>query len=201
MSSRITSTLAAIALAAAISLTGCGDDQPEQTPAEQSAPEQSAAEHGGHDHGEAGHAGHDHPEDGGPPPAGIEEVTDATYPVGTQVILTADHMPGMNGAEATIVGAYRTHTYAIDYTPTDGGEPVTNHKWVVQEEIKDAGEDLIPDGEEVTVEADHMSGMQGATATIASSTDETVYIVDVVADGMSMRNHKWVVESEIKPIS
>ena len=43
-----------------------------------------------------------------------------------------------------------------------------------------------------------MKGMKDAKATIASSTDETVYMVDYVSDGMKMTNHKWVVESEIK---
>ena len=43
--------------------------------------------------------------------------------------------------------------------------------------------------------------MAGVTATIASSTDETVYVVDYEADGMTMTNHKWVVESEIEPTS
>lgn len=47
--------------------------------------------------------------------------------------------------------------------------------------------------------ADHMEGMEGVTATIASSTDGTVYVVDYEADGMTMTNHKWVVESEIEP--
>ena len=46
-----------------------------------------------------------------------------------------------------------------------------------------------------------MEGMKGAQATIASSTDETVYMVDYESDGMTMTNHKWVVESEIKPAS
>ena len=44
-----------------------------------------------------------------------------------------------------------------------------------------------------------MEGMKGAKAIIDSSTDETVYMVDYEADGMMMTNHKWVVESEIRP--
>ncbi|WP_227698966.1 YdhK family protein [Raoultella sp. 18093] len=47
--------------------------------------------------------------------------------------------------------------------------------------------------------ADHMPGMKGATATIASSTDQTVYVVDYTAGGMTMKNHKWVVQDEMKP--
>ena len=48
---------------------------------------------------------------------------------------------------------------------------------------------------------EHMEGMQGAKATIASSTEETVYMVDYESDGMTMTYHKWVVESELKPAS
>ena len=139
--------------------------------------------------------------DGGPAPAGIAEATDPTYPVGTEVTLTADHMEGMDGANATIAGAYDTYTYAVDFTPSAGGEPVKDHKWVVQQEIKDAGDERLADGTEVTLEAEHMEGMKGAKATIASSTEETVYMVDYESDGMTMTNHKWVVESELKPAS
>lgn len=147
------------------------------------------------------HATHDHPEDGGPAPAGIKEASNPTYPVGTEVTLTADHMPGMDGANATIAGAYDTYTYAIDYTPTDGGKPVRDHKWVVQEELEDAGDQLLADGTTKTILANHMKGMEGAEATIVSSTDETVYMVDIDDPDMTMKRHKWVVESEIEPRS
>ena len=147
------------------------------------------------------HAAHDHPEDGGPAPAGIKEAANPKYPVGTEVTLTADHMPGMDGANATISGAFDTYTYAIDYTPTDGGEPVRDHKWVVQEELEDAGEQLLADGTTKTILANHMQGMEGAEATIVSSTDETVYMVDIDSPDMTMKRHKWVVESEIEPRS
>lgn len=144
---------------------------------------------------------HDHPSDGGPAPAGIKEAENPKYPVGTEVMLTADHMPGMDGANATISGAFDTYTYAIDYTPTDGGEPVRDHKWVVQEELEDAGEQLLADGTTKTILANHMQGMEGAEATIVSSTDETVYMVDIDSPDMTMKRHKWVVESEIEPRS
>ena len=89
----------------------------------------------------------------------------------------------------------------MNYTPAGGGDPVTDHKWVVQEEIEDAGDARLADGTEVTLLAEHMEGMEGVKATIASSTDETVYMVDYETDGMKMTNHKWVVESEIQPAS
>ncbi|GED00104.1 hypothetical protein KVA01_22580 [Kocuria varians] len=142
---------------------------------------------------------HMHSMDGGPAPAGITAAKNPTYPVGTEVTLTTDHMAGMKGAPATVVGAYDTVAYAVDYTPTDGGEKVTDHKWVVQQELKDAGSEPLADGTEVTIEADHMPGMKGAKGTVVSSTTQTVYMVDYQADGMTMKNHKWVVEDEMTP--
>ena len=154
-----------------------------------------SASRGGHEHGQT----HMHAMDGGPAPEGIATAEKSTYPVGTQVTLTTDHMAGMKDAPATVVGAYKTVAYAVNYTPTDGGPGVTDHKWVVQEELKGVGSERLADGTEVTIEADHMPGMKGATGTIASSTTQTVYMVDYEADGMTMKNHKWVVENEMAP--
>ena len=201
MRKRLTMTLAAGVLGGALLLTGCssGDQDPSKAGPHHggsSSTSSPASSDGGMDHSSM-----EHPMDGDPAPAGIEKAASPKYPVGTQVILTADHMMGMDGAKATIVGAYDTYTYAVNFTPTTGGEPVKDHKWVVQQEIKDAGSKQLADGTEVTLEAEHMKGMKGAKATIASSTDETVYMVDYEAGGMKMTNHKWVVESEIKPAS
>ncbi|WP_462418643.1 YdhK family protein [Kytococcus sp. Marseille-QA3725] len=193
MNKRMTTLIAAGILGGSLALAGCSAADNDAEPSA-SQSEDAHGDHGGHDSME-------HPADGGPVPEGMTEATDPEYPVGTDVTLTADHMEGMNGATATIVGAYDTYTYAIDYTPVGGGDPVTDHKWVVQEELADAGDERLTDGTEVTVTADHMEGMDGATATIASSTDETVYVVDYEADGMEMTNHKWVVDSEIQPAS
>ena len=187
MNKRMTTLIAAGILGGSLALAGCSGAEDEAGPTESQS--------------EDAHGGMEHPMDGGPVPEGMTEAADPEYPVGSEVTLTADHMEGMNGAPATVVGAYDTYTYAIDYTPTTGGEPVTDHKWVVQEELEDSGDDRLAEGAEVTVDADHMEGMDGASATIASSTDETVYVVDYEADGMEMTNHKWVVESEMQPAS
>ncbi|OFR90346.1 DUF1541 domain-containing protein [Micrococcus lylae] len=198
MRKHLMTTVAAGVLGGALVLTGCSTDgdQDQATPS-------STSQHEGH--GSSGSSsdsgGMEHPMDGGPAPEGIETAASPTYPVGTEVTLTADHMEGMDGANATIAGAYDTYTYAVDFTPSAGGEPVKDHKWVVQQEIKDAGDERLADGTEVTLEAEHMEGMKGAKATIASSTEETVYMVDYESDGMTMTNHKWVVESELKPAS
>lgn len=186
---RLGAVVGAGLLSVAVVLAGCAGDN-----ADEDSPAGSSQEHGEH-------GGMDHPADGGPVPEGMTEATDPAYPVGTEVTLAADHMEGMDGATATIVGAYDTYTYSVDYTPTTGGDPITDHRWVVQEELADAGDERLADGTEVTLAAAHMDGMNGATATVASSTEETVYVVDFEAGGMTMTNHKWVVESEIQPAS
>lgn len=201
MTTRTLTVAAAAILATGMTLTGCAQSDETSTPTTTEA----MTDHE-HDHSETaapeGHDHMDHPADGGPAPAGMIPAANPKFPVGSEVILKADHMPGMDGARATVVGAYdETYTYSIDYTPVDGGDEVKDHRWVVQQEIEDAGEGRLADGSEVTVTADHMKGMEGATATIAYSTDETVYMVDLIADGMEMKNHKWVVESEMEPAS
>ncbi|MCK1982013.1 MULTISPECIES: DUF1541 domain-containing protein [Bacillaceae] len=134
-------------------------------------------------------------------PEGLKEAKNPTYEVGSQAILETDHMEGMKGAKATIVGAYDTTVYAISYTPTTGGERVENHKWVIQEEIKDAGDEPLEPGAEVTVDAAHMEGMDGAKAEIDSAEETTVYMVDYTptTGGEEVKNHKWVTESELSP--
>lgn len=187
-------TFAAIAAATALALSGCSS--PKGDEAAQPSQKQTQAESpSSEDHGES----HAHAADGGDPPEGIKEASDPKYATGNEVTLTADHMPGMGGAKATIAGAFDTTTYSVSYTPTDGSDPVKDHKWVVHEELDNTEKAPLKDGTEVTLEADHMPGMEGAQATIDSSTDETVYMVDVDTDGMTMTNHKWVVEDEIKP--
>lgn len=202
-----TISLAALALTSALALTACGDATESDTAdsattaeatttAETTTDEDQTTTEATEDGGN--HADM-HPADGGPPPAGIEEAENPTYPVGTEVTLTADHMPGMNGAPATISGAFDTTAYSVSYTPTNGGEPVTDHRWVVHEELVDPGQAPLADGTEVVLDAEHMPGMQGAEATIDSSTQETVYMVDIDTEEMTMTNHKWVTESEIEP--
>ena len=199
---RIPSRLAAVAALGALALAGCTGGGTEEQGSGHSEHGSAASDNGGSaasDGGGHGSGHGDHPVDGGPAPEGIVEASDPTYPVGTEVKLTADHMEGMDGATATISGAFDTTTYSISYTPSDGGEPVTDHKWVVHEELENPGEAPLAEGTEVVITADHMTGMEGAEATIDSATEETVYMVDYEADGMMMTNHKWVVESEIEP--
>ncbi|MGB2991461.1 MAG: YdhK family protein [Paenisporosarcina sp.] len=132
-------------------------------------------------------------------PEGLKVEEKPTFEVGSQAIIEADHMEGMKGAEATIVLAFDTTAYAVSYTPTTGGEKVTNHKWVVHEEIEEAGDKPFEGGAEVTLMADHMKGMDGATAEIDSAEQTTVYMINYTSttSGEEVTNHKWVTESEL----
>ncbi|GAA1857714.1 YdhK family protein [Brevibacterium marinum] len=195
---------AAVIAAAALTLTGCAGPAEDESAQPSQNQTQSASSSGesGSSSGESASSsggGHEHASDGGQPPEGIEKASDPKFAVGDDVVLSADHMPGMKGADATITGAFDTTAYAVSYTPTDGGDPVKNHKWVVHEELDDPGSAPLKDGTKVTLEAEHMPGMKGAKATIDGSTDETVYMVDVDTGDMTMTNHKWVVEDEAQP--
>ena len=132
-------------------------------------------------------------------PKGLKVTQNPIFKVGSKAVMKADHMEGMNGAEATIVGAYDTTAYAVTYTPTTRGPEVKNHKWVIQEEIKNAGTDPLKPGTKVTLDADHMEGMMGAKGTIDSAEHTTVYMVDYTptTGGATVKNHKWVTESEL----
>ncbi|WP_433942915.1 YdhK family protein [Paenibacillus sp. SN-8-1] len=132
-------------------------------------------------------------------PTDLKEAQSPSFKVGSQAVIQADHMPGMKGATATIVGAYDTIAYAVTYTPTTGGDKVHNHKWVIHEELKDPQAEAYKPGDEVVLEADHMKGMMGAKAVIDSAEHTTVYMVDYTptTGGAKVTNHKWVTESEL----
>lgn len=175
-----------IAISAMLLLAGCGgnagNDQDQAV---------SMEDHG--EHSEMNHSS------SGEVPEGLEKAANPKYKVEEEAQITSDHMPGMEGAEATISGAYNTTVYTVSYTPTNGGERVTNHKWVIQEELEDAGSEPLTPGTEVVLEADHMEGMKGAQATIDSAEQTTVYMVDFTptTGGERVTNHKWVTESEL----
>jgi len=135
-------------------------------------------------------------------PEDLQEAENPTYEVGSQAIIQADHMQGMDDAEATISGAFDTTVYTVSYTPTTGGERVEDHKWVIHEELEDPGEAPLEPGDEAVMNATHMEGMEGATATIDSAEETTVYMVDFVTTDTEeeVNNHKWVIESELAPV-
>ena len=65
----------------------------------------------------------------------LKDAGSAPLKPGSKVVLTANHMHGMDGAEAVIDAAEHTIVYMVDYTPTTGGQPVKNHKWVIGSEL------------------------------------------------------------------
>ncbi|MNO56582.1 hypothetical protein D3C76_470980 [compost metagenome] len=171
----------------AVALSGCGSGKNAATSDNAMNSNQAAS------HEEMEHTG------SGEVPEGLQKAANPAFPVGSQVTVEADHMPGMKGATATVVGAFDTTAYAVSYTPKTGGERVTNHKWVIQEEIKDAKENPYPPGASITITADHMKGMKGAEAVVDSSGQTTVYMIDYTptTGGEAVKNHKWVVEDEL----
>lgn len=147
------------------------------------------------------HAHMDHMDDGGKIPEGLQEAKEPKFEVGSRAIVEADHMSGMNGAEATIVGAFDTTVYAVTYNTTTDGEKVENHKWVIHEELESTdGKGIV--GSNVKLNANHMEGMNGAEAIIESSEDTTVYMIDYIStiDGTKVKNHKWVIEDELSEV-
>lgn len=132
-------------------------------------------------------------------PMGLQEAQDPMFPEGSNATITATHMPGMEGAEATIAGAFDTTVYEVSYTPTTGGERVTNHRWVIQEDLEE-GADVAEVGDEVILNAEHMEGMQGASAVVEEVYTGTIYAVDYesTTDGQKVTNHMWVTEEELE---
>src|SRR5699024_2809416 len=92
-------------------------------------------------------------------PAALREAEHPTYPVGSTTTTQADRMEGMEGAESTIVGGYDATAFAVSYTPTNGGEKVENHKWVIKEAVTPSENEPPESESEVTIQADHMKGM------------------------------------------
>jgi len=69
----------------------------------------------------------------------------------------------------------------------------------IPEGLQEAENPTYPVGDTVTIQTDHMAGMEGATATIDSAEETTVYMLDYQpTDGGEMvKNHKWVTEDEL----
>ena len=123
----------------------------------------------------------------------------AKFKKGEEVKLETHHMEGMYGAKAKIVEVKYTKYYEVNYKSTVDGQEVKNHKWVVQDEIKDNPSNLKP-GDHVTLEADHMKGMKGAEATIDAVHEGFIYAVDYHPTNdtsKEVKDHKWVTQDEM----
>lgn len=132
-------------------------------------------------------------------PDDLVESENPTFEVGSEAIIQANHMEGMEGATATISGAYDTTAYSVSFTPTTGGEPVEDHKWVIHEELESPGNAPLNEGDAAVMNADHMEGMDGAEATVDQAENTTVYMIDftMTTNGEEVVNHKWVTEEEL----
>lgn len=177
-----------LALTAVLGLGACGTDS------------DSSGSHDMHDADKSSsHDGMMHSSDG-KVPEGIKQAENPKFEDNSKVILASDHMQGMDGAKGTVVDSFDTTVYAVSYTPTTGGKKVTNHKWVIQEELNPVPASTLSKGDDVTLAADHMKGMDGAEATIDSAEQTTVYMVDFkpTTGGKTVKNHKWVTEDELQ---
>lgn len=171
-----------------LALTGCGNNAQNANAAQEVNTSMDNMNYSGMNHSRLSEV-----------PSGLKEATNPKFKVGSQAVINADHMPGMKGATATIVGAYDTTVYSVSYTPTTGGNPVKNHKWVIHQEIKNAGDKPFEPGAKVVLNADHMPGMLGATATVDTAQRMNVYMVDYTPTNgeQPVKLHKWVTEDEL----
>ena len=148
--SRIASLLTVGAVSSALVLSGCTVDEDsdqsseDTTSATTTASQQSSSSETSTPESSTpsdsqdndAHQGMDHSMDGGGAPEGITVDAHPTYPVGSTVTLTADHMKGMKGAKGKIVSSTDQTVYMVNYEAD--GMKVTNHEWVVEDEIKPA---------------------------------------------------------------
>lgn len=185
-----------LTVVAALALSACSEDTTE-TKKEEPATESTETDQSSMDHSTMNHSS------SGEVPESLKNAENPLFPVGSTAIITEGHMEGMKGAEATIVGAYDTTAYMISYEPTTGGERVEKHKWVIHEELIDAGDAPLSPGTEVKTDASHMEGMENAKVVIDEAVQTTVYMIDYVSttDGEAVKNHKWVTESELTPVN
>ena len=57
-----------------------------------------------------------HHSDSGELPAGLKPALNPAFKIGSRATITTGHMAGMEGAQATIVGAFDTTAYAVTFT-------------------------------------------------------------------------------------
>lgn len=136
-------------------------------------------------------------------PEDMQEAQDPKYPVGEDATVTDAHMEMMDGVTATISGAYDTTLYQVTFTPENSDEAIEDHKWVVKEEISsDDDSNDYEKGDEVTLTADHMEGMQGQNAEITGIHEGPAYMINFEPNDGSKEfvNHKWVTEDELSPV-
>lgn len=116
-----------LGIAAIMGLSGCGSDAVEEETNHEEMNHSESTEEASHE--EMNHSS------SAEVPEGLKEAENPAFKIGSQAIIRDGHMEGMKGAKAVIESAEQTTVYMIDYTPTNGGEKVTNHKWVTESEL------------------------------------------------------------------
>ena len=176
--------------AAVLALSACSEE-PSEPKKDDPSPQSTEMDHSTMNHSSSAKV-----------PATLKNAENPIYPVDSTAIIIDGHMAGMKGATATIVGAYDTTAYMISYEPTTGSSRVEKHKWVIHEELMDAGDAPLTPGTEVKTDASHMEGMENTTVVIDEAIQTTVYMIDYASmtDGEEVKNHKWVTESELAAV-
>ena len=173
----------------------------EKTEAEETIIDEKATEIKHHHDGEGHHGNHmsmehNRNED---KPENMTEAQAPKFPVGSKVIVTDAHMDLMKDVEAEVTGAYDTTLYIVTYG--EGDNKIEDHKWVVHEEIE-GDKETYKIGDEVTLKAKHMEGMEGEAATITGMFRGPAYMISFEPndDSEPFTNHKWVSETEISSL-
>lgn len=72
------------------------------------------------------------------------------------------------------------------------------HQITLTDSLQPAKAAKYPLGTPVTINADHMEGMQGADGYVSGVFDTTIYAIDYLdANGNEVKNHKWIIQEEI----
>lgn len=183
-------------LATLLALVACKDESGEDLTQEGTVQEEQQEETGetteSTEHAQMNHS------TTGEVPEDLQKAEDPAFPVGSTVLVDVGHLEGAETVEGTVASAYETTAYMVSYESSDGGDVVEDYKWIIHEEIEEAGAELFARGEEVVLDASHMAGMHGAEAYIETVEETIVYMVDYVSPtGEEVKNHKWFVEEEL----
>lgn len=122
----------------------------------------------------------------------------STFNVGDTVILSADHMPGMQGSIGKI-DSINDGAYEVDYWPTDGSEEVKNHKWVTADEMKptDQAYPVVSPGK-ITNISGSMSNMSSMNSSSGSKDDPMSDLSDFIEQWLEQSGVNRNLESKLE---
>lgn len=134
--------------------------------------------------------------------AGSREAENATFPVGTEVILAHEHFPGAAGSQALVTGAFDEIAYAVSFQPGAAGFPFEYaHRWIMHTELWGwQDNEIFEPGTIVMLYTDHFPGSRFQIGIIEYYEIGTTYMLDLVTRyGLPVWDHQWFTESEIVP--